>query len=115
MVLAKRYCVTYIDGTTDCGFRDGFWYTQVSPSATAWLVVTVRTDSMTDGHNSQVVDTSGYLHLLHGVVRRRISACKVSLAEGLTTDGLPSSAYSFMPTLLLIHILTDSIVAGVLF
>lgn len=29
MVLSKRYCVQYLDGTVEC-FRDGFWYTDVS-------------------------------------------------------------------------------------
>jgi hypothetical protein len=29
MVLSKRYCVEYVDGTIEC-FRDGgFWYTEV--------------------------------------------------------------------------------------
>ncbi|KAF2187853.1 hypothetical protein K469DRAFT_569101 [Zopfia rhizophila CBS 207.26] len=27
MVLSKRYCVEYVDGTVEC-FRDGFWYTE---------------------------------------------------------------------------------------
>lgn len=28
MVLQKRYCVEYVDGTVEC-FRDGFWYSEV--------------------------------------------------------------------------------------
>ncbi|PSN63445.1 hypothetical protein BS50DRAFT_577185 [Corynespora cassiicola Philippines] len=27
MMLAKRYCVEYVDGTIEC-FRDGFWYSE---------------------------------------------------------------------------------------
>lgn len=112
MVLAKRYCVEYVDGTRECFREDGFWYSDVCSSFAplGWF----KADNDAEGHNPEMGHSRLYIPLLHDLVRWRIYPRKATIKEGATVAFLPSCTCSYPPMTFVVQVLTHHEVPRIL-